>query len=306
MFARVWFSRHIKRGDRVVCATRGSILHRCALPLEGSPGISMFQALRQIFARGEDVPPAAIPPGQRVYAVGDVHGRLDLFEALVAAIEADDAAAAPAETTIVLLGDLVDRGADSAGVIALARAWQRRRRVRILAGNHEEMFLRSFASLEMFRHFLRHGGRETVLSYGVDRAAFTHAELEQAQAMMNAAVPAEDIAFLEGFEDMIAIGDYLFVHAGIDPRVPIGEQSVHDLRWIREPFLSHAETHGQVVVHGHTISEAPEDCGNRIGIDTGAFMTGRLTALVLEGTQRRYIEAVEGEDGAIAVAPRAA
>jgi serine/threonine protein phosphatase 1 len=102
---------------------------------------------------------------------------------------------------------------------------------------------------------------------------------------------------------MIAIGDYLFVHAGIDPRVPIEEQKVHDLRWIREPFLSHAEDHGQVVVHGHTITDEPEDCGNRIGIDTGAFMTGRLTALVLEGTQRRYLEAVESEDGRIAVAP---
>jgi serine/threonine protein phosphatase 1 len=90
----------------------------------------MFQALRQIFARGEAVPAAAIPPRQRVYAVGDVHGRRDLFEVLVAAIDADDAAAAPAETTVVLLGDLVDRGADSAGVIALARAWQQRRRVR--------------------------------------------------------------------------------------------------------------------------------------------------------------------------------
>ncbi len=263
----------------------------------------MFQALRQIFARADDVAPAAIPPGQRIYAVGDIHGRLDLFEALVAAIEADDAAAAQVETTVILLGDLVDRGADSAGVIALARDWQRRRRVRILAGNHEEMFLRSFRSLEMFRHFLRHGGRETVLSYGIDRAAFAQAELEEAQAMMCAAVPAEDIAFLEGFEDMIAIGDYLFVHAGIDPRVPIEEQKVHDLRWIREPYLSHAEQYGQVVVHGHTISDAPEDCGNRIGIDTGAFMTGRLTALVLEGTARRYIEAFEGEDGAVAVAP---
>ena len=261
----------------------------------------MFQALRQIFARGEDVPPAAIPPGQRVYAVGDVHGRLDLFEALVAAIDADDAAAGPAETTVVLLGDLVDRGADSAGVIALARAWQRRRRVRILAGNHEEMFLRSFTSLEMFRHFLRHGGRETVLSYGVDPGGFARADLDEAQQLMRDAVPGEDVAFLEGFEDMIAIGDYLFVHAGIDPRVPIEEQKVHDLRWIREPFLSHAETHGQVVVHGHTISEAPEDCGNRIGIDTGAFMTGRLTALVLEGTARRYLGAVEGEHGQVRV-----
>ena len=119
-------------------------------------------------------------------------------------------------------------------------------------------------------------------------------------------MPVADVAFLESFEDMISVGDYLFVHAGIDPRVPIEEQKVHDLRWIREPFLSHAERYGPVVVHGHTICDAPEDFGNRIGIDTGAFMTGRLTALVLEGTERHYIEAVEGEGGAVSVAPLAA
>ena len=266
----------------------------------------MFQALRQIFARGPAEPVAAIPAGQRVYAVGDIHGRRDLFETLVEAIDVDDAGLEPAETTIILLGDLVDRGADSAGVITLAREWQKRRRVRILAGNHEEMFLRSLRKLEVFRHFLRHGGRETLLSYGIDRTAFAQASMEEAQEMMIAAVPPEDIAFLEGFEDMISIGDYLFVHAGIDPRVPIEEQQVHDLRWIREPFLSHAESHGQVVIHGHTICDSPEDCGNRIGIDTGAYMSGRLTAIVLEGTRRRYIEAVQGEGGEIAAAALAA
>ena len=255
-----------------------------------------------MFVRKDDLPVVAIPPGQRVYAVGDIHGRLDLFEALVRAIDADDAAAAPAETTVILLGDLVDRGPGSSGVIAQAREWQDRRRVRILAGNHEEMFLRSLGDTEMFRHFLRHGGRETVLSYGVAADRFSRATMEEAQDMMRAAVPAEDIAFLEGFEDMVTIGDYLFVHAGIDPRLPIAEQKRHDLRWIREPFLSHPDPHGLVVVHGHTISDAPEDRGNRIGIDTGAFMTGRLTALVLEGRSRRYIEAVEGEDGAIVAA----
>ena len=262
----------------------------------------MFQALRQIFARDEDAELPAVPPGTRVYAVGDIHGRLDLFEALVAAIEADDVRSPVAETTVVLLGDLVDRGPDSAGVVKLAREWQQRRRVRILAGNHEEMFLRGFGDIETFRHFLRHGGRETVLSYDVDRPAFARASMAEAQGMMRMAVPAEDIAFLEGFEDMIAVGDYLFVHAGIDPRVPLEEQRRHDLRWIREPFLSHPEAHGPVVVHGHTISDEAEDCGNRIGIDTGAFMTGRLTALVLEGSSRRYLEAVEGEDGAITIA----
>jgi len=263
----------------------------------------MFQALRQIFARDEDAALPAVPAGQRVYAVGDIHGRLDLFAALVEAIDADDAAREPAETTAILLGDLVDRGPDSAGVIALAREWQQRRKVRILHGNHEEMFVRSFRDIETFRHFLRHGGRETVLSYGIDRTRFIPATIEEAQEMMREAVPAEDIAYLNGFEDMIAVGDYLFVHAGIDPRVAIEAQRKHDLRWIREPFLSHLDPHGPVVVHGHTICELPEDCGNRIGIDTGAFMTGRLTALVLEGTTRRYLEAVEGEHGAVAVAP---
>jgi serine/threonine protein phosphatase 1 len=256
----------------------------------------MFRALKQMFAGGAGpAVVAAIPPGQRVYAVGDIHGRRDLFEVLIDAIEADDVAAGPAQTTVVLLGDLVDRGPDSAGVIALARAWQGRRQVRILGGNHEEMFLRSFDELEMFRHFLRHGGRDTALSYGIDRAAFVGASLEEAQQLMRDHVPVEDIAFLRSFEDMLFIGDYLFVHAGIDPRVPLDAQRRQDLRWIREPFLSHAESHGPVVVHGHTISDEPEDCGNRIGIDTGAFMSGRLTALVLERTSRRYIEA--GDEG---------
>jgi serine/threonine protein phosphatase 1 len=266
----------------------------------------MFQALKQMFARGEEAVPPAVPAGQRVYAVGDIHGRCDLFTALLAAIEDDDAASIPAETTVVLLGDLVDRGPDSAGVVALARDWQSRRRVRILGGNHEEMFLRGFEELEIFRHFLRHGGRETVLSYGIDRTRFLQATMEEAQQLMRDAVPPEDIAFLESFEDMVTIGDYLFVHAGIDPHVPLDEQRRRDLRWIREPFLSHPDSHGPVVVHGHTICDAPEDCGNRIGIDTGAFMSGRLTALVLEGTARRDLEAFEAPGGTVATAPLAA
>ena len=259
----------------------------------------MFQALKQIFARPEARPLPAIPDGQRVYAVGDIHGMIDLFEALVEAIEHDDAAAGPAQTTVVLLGDLVDRGPGSAAVIGLAREWQQRRKVRILGGNHEEMFLRSFEEPEMFKHFLRHGGRETILSYGVSRYQFAQATLEEAQTMMQAIVPLQDRAFLEGFEDMIEIGDYVFVHAGIDPRVPLEEQKQHDLRWIREPFLSHSTPHERVVVHGHTIRDDPDDCGNRIGIDTGAFMSGRLTALALEGTTRRYIVAAADENGAI-------
>jgi len=264
----------------------------------------MLKTLRQIFAREADAAPgAAIPAGERVYAVGDIHGRLDLFEAIIDAIERDDAAHPLARTTVILLGDLVDRGPDSAGVIARARQWQKQRTVRILAGNHEEMFLSSFDDVEVLRHFLRFGGKETVLSYDIDRDAYNAAELEEVQAMMQSIVPEADRAFMRGFEDMIAIGDYLFVHAGIAPGVPFEEQRRKDLRWIREPFLSHGEPHAAVVVHGHTISDEPVERGNRIGIDTGAYSSGRLTALVLEGTSRRYIEAIDDE-GSITAAPR--
>lgn len=266
----------------------------------------MLHTLRKLFARAESAPAAAVPPGRRVYAVGDIHGRQDLFAALVEAIEADDAAAPAAETTVVLLGDLVDRGPDSRGVIDATRAWQARREVRVLMGNHEEMFLRSFDDIELFRHFLRHGGRETILSYPVDRQTFIEATLEEAQELMGAAVPAADREFLGRGEDMIALGDYLFVHAGINPALPLTDQKTRDLRWIREPFLSHGQPFGPVVVHGHTITDTPEDAGNRIGIDTGAFASGRLTALVLEGTTRRYIEAVADETGQVAARPLAA
>jgi serine/threonine protein phosphatase 1 len=264
----------------------------------------MLKAIRRLFEREANAhPEASLPAGQRVYAVGDIHGRLDLFQSLIAAIEADDAAGRPADTTVILLGDLVDRGPDSAGVIARARAWQAGRKVRILAGNHEEMFLRSFEKIEVLKNFLRFGGKETVLSYGLDRQAYQSASVEQVQAMMHAAVPTEDRSFLESFEDMIAIGDYLFVHAGISPLVPFEEQRTGDLRWIREPFLSHSEPFGAVVVHGHTITDEPQDRGNRIGIDTGAYLSGRLTALALEGTSRRYLT-VSDEGGAISAAAR--
>ncbi len=255
----------------------------------------MFNVIRKHFRPPSAKPMPAVPPGQRVYAVGDIHGRCDLFDALVAAIEADDAARAPADTTIVLLGDLVDRGPDSAGVVAAARALARRRRVRSLCGNHEEMFLRSFDDVETLRHFLRFGGRETMLSYPLDAAQWNHATLDDAQALMRAVVPAADLAFIRNFEDWIVIGDYLFVHAGIAPGVPVEQQKRHDLRWIREPFLSSTADHGYVVVHGHTIYELPEVRRNRIGIDTGAYASGRLTALALEG-QARWLLTTDDDD----------
>lgn len=260
----------------------------------------MLKSIRQLWSPKEKRPLPAAPPGQRIYVIGDIHGRLDLLTALALSIEADDQARGAAETTIVLLGDLIDRGPDSAAVIAFVREWQARRRVRVICGNHEEMFLRSFDNLSIFRNFLRYGGRETVLSYPVDPQAFQAADMADAQALMRAAVPPDDIAFMEGFEDFVVAGDYLLVHAGILPGQALEDQRTEDLRWIREPFLSHAGWHDHVVVHGHTIIDAPELSHNRIGIDTGAYMSGRLTALALEG-QRRWLIETADNDGEIAV-----
>lgn len=251
----------------------------------------MIRRFRTYLAPRPAKPRAAVPEGQRVYAVGDIHGRRDLFEQLIARIEADDAARSAAETTIILLGDLIDRGPDSAGVVDAARSWAERRRVRAIAGNHEEMLLKSFGQLETLRHYLRYGGRETVLSYPISRSLYERMSHQELQAFLPELIPAEHIAYFEGMEDRIAIGDYLFVHAGIRPGIPIEDQKVSDTRWIRETFIDDSRDHGVVVVHGHTISGQVEEKPNRIGIDTGAFMSGRLTALGLEGTARWYLTA---------------
>jgi len=244
-----------------------------------------------------------VPPGERIYAIGDVHGRSDLFCALIAAIDADDAASAPAETTIILLGDLVDRGSDSAGVIAAARAWGQRRKVRYLIGNHEEWFMSSLTDETALRGFLRMGGRETILSYPVDRTRFARADMAAAQDLIRDAVPEDDLAFLQSGENHIEIGDYLFVHAGIRPGVALEDQAVADLRWIRGDFTGSSVQHPWCVVHGHSITDEVDLRPNRIGIDTGAYYSGRLTALRLEGADQAILQTTHGDDG-IAVEKR--
>jgi serine/threonine protein phosphatase 1 len=232
-----------------------------------------------------------VPDGQRVYAVGDIHGRADLFGDIISAIEADDRARGASQTTVILLGDLVDRGPDSRGVIDAARDWSRRRAVRILLGNHEEMLLKSLEDEGALRQFTRMGGRETILSYGITRDAYLEMTFGELRAAMAAGIPFEDLDFMRAFEDMIVIGDYVFVHAGIRPSVDLDSQSPADLRWIREPFLSHVSHGGTCVVHGHTVTDAPDVRPWRVGIDTGAYASGLLTAVGLEGAERWFLEA---------------
>lgn len=261
----------------------------------------MFNALRKLF-RPAPVPRlASVPDGTRYYLIGDIHGRLDLYGSLIDAIEQDDASRPKADTRVVLLGDLVDRGPDSAGVIARTREWQKHRSVRVLAGNHEEMFLNSFKKPEILRHFLKHGGRETVLSYGLSKKQFNAMNLEELFDLMPKLIPQADLDYIRNFEEKIVAGDYLFVHAGIDPELPLSQQKRSDMLWIRDRFLDHTGPLEKVVVHGHTIFDKVMDCGNRIGIDTGAFRSGVLTALVLEGDQRRIIQASQTDSGQVEV-----
>lgn len=260
----------------------------------------MLKTLANLFRVKPAPTGACVPEGTRFYVVGDIHGRNDLFEALILAVEEEAAQAGDLDIRVVLLGDLVDRGPESALVVANARDWQRRRQVDIIAGNHEQMFLESFDNTQVLRHFIRHGGRETILSYGVPEDQYNGASIEQLQELMHRHVPQEDRDFLAGFDEMLIAGDYLFVHAGINPGIELEEQSREDLMWIREQFLDHEGQYPFHVVHGHTIFEEVDARPNRTGIDTGAYRNGRLTALVLEGASRRLIQAVE-KDGVVTV-----
>ncbi|MDJ0979958.1 MAG: metallophosphoesterase family protein [Erythrobacter sp.] len=263
----------------------------------------MLDALRNIFQSSpkDAARLPSVPQGTRYYVIGDIHGRRDLYETLIEAIETDDAMQGPSNTQVVLLGDLVDRGPDSAGVIERTRQWQGQRAVRVLAGNHEEMFLTAFEKPDILRHFLKHGGRETFLSYGLSREQLMTLTLEELFELIPTIVPKADIEYIQAFEECIAAGDYLFVHAGIDPALPIDQQKRSDLLWIRDRFLTHEGPLEKVVVHGHTIFDRVMDCGNRIGIDTGAFRSGVLTCLVLEGEGRRIIQALERDTGEIEI-----
>jgi len=236
-------------------------------------------------------PVADVPPGERVYAIGDVHGRLDLLVPLLDAIDADDAARGPADTRIVLLGDLVDRGPQSKQVIdhLMQRDW-RGRKVTFLRGNHEEVFLLTMAgNMEATRFWLKIGGADTMASYGVPQALI---EGDNPVALADdfiARVPDEHTSFLHRMTDSLVVGGYAFVHAGIKPGVPLDRQKPEDLRWIRDRFLDYEGSHGTIVVHGHSISPAVEEFHNRIGIDTGAYATGILTAIGIEGDQRWFL-----------------
>jgi serine/threonine protein phosphatase 1 len=227
-----------------------------------------------------------------VYAVGDIHGCVDLLDALIALIDADETARGPADTTIIFLGDVVDRGPASAAVIERLRGLATERgTVRFLLGNHEEIFLGALdGDPKALRLFCRIGGRETVLSYGMEATEYERLDYEELVHRLADIVPAAHRQFLSEFEDMIVIGDYAFVHAGVRPDQPLDRQRTADLRWIRDPFLNHGARLEKTIVHGHTMSEEIERRNHRIGIDTGAYSSGKLTAIGLQDSDVWYLQ----------------
>ncbi len=237
---------------------------------------------------------ACLPDGELVYAIGDIHGRADLLSLLLARIAADAEASPNAERrTLVFLGDYVDRGPDSRQVVEtlLARLPQGFD-VHFLKGNHEAILLDFLDDASALNDWLANRAEATLRSYGVDVEGLVRARApsEAWRQAFVAALPDTHRRFYEGLELMVSRGGYLFVHAGVRPGVPLDAQDPDDLIWIRGEFLNSDQPFGKVVVHGHTPGSEPELRANRIGIDTGACFTNRLTALRLQGRSKSFLQ----------------
>jgi serine/threonine protein phosphatase 1 len=231
-----------------------------------------------------------VADGARVYAVGDIHGRADLLRQLERRIE-DDAAAAPSPRKVVVyLGDYVDRGEHSRQVIdwLLDHPLSGFERIHLL-GNHEDSMLRFLTDVQIGPAWLTYGGGATLHSYGI-KPPGSERDLVRAQAELRDRLPPRHLAFLRELSLSHIEGDFYFVHAGVKPGVPLDAQALEDMLWIRDEFLCSRVDFGKIVVHGHTITEAPEVKRNRIGIDTGAFASGKLTCLVLDGETWSFLQ----------------
>jgi serine/threonine protein phosphatase 1 len=226
----------------------------------------------------------------RLYVIGDIHGRSDLLDRIVEEIHRDIEQHKAGECLTVTLGDYVDRGPDSRGVLdRLARNPFPTDYV-ALKGNHEflfEAFLREPSTGDAWRHL---GGLETLASYGLPvNELMRGKDFEGAARALRAAVPKEHLGFLSTLKPSLRIGDCFLCHAGVRPGIPLENQSLEDLLWIRDEFLNSTADFGRTVIHGHSPREWPDVRPNRVNIDTGAFATGRLTCLVVDGERGRFL-----------------
>ncbi len=231
-----------------------------------------------------------LPEGLRIYAIGDVHGRADLLERLFGLIDADLVRRPTPRALHVMLGDYVDRGPASRAVIEAILARAKCRELVALKGNHDALLLQALDEPTSIGDWLLMHGVETLASYGLTSADGAGSKLSDLGRAFAAALPAEHLEFFRGLRPSFTCGDFFFAHAGVRPGVDLDRQSEKDLLWIRQDFLRHEGDFGKVIVHGHTPVRDVERHRNRIGIDTAAYATGKLTALVIEGNDLRLID----------------
>jgi serine/threonine protein phosphatase 1 len=229
--------------------------------------------------------PPRLPAGTRIYAFGDIHGRADLLKKMFAVIDVD-ISRNPVERPIeVYLGDYIDRGPYSRDTLDLLIERSQSRETVCLKGNHEAYYLevlRDPAKLDNWRQI---GGLQTLISYGL-QPSLNPSAAEQVELIgaIKTAMPHDHVRFLQSLKSSFLCGDFFFVHAGVRPGIPLGEQQEHDLLWIRDEFLNSEEDFGKFIIHGHTPVRTPDIRANRANIDTGAYATGNLTLLTIQGS----------------------
>jgi serine/threonine protein phosphatase 1 len=236
-----------------------------------------------------------LPAGLRIYAVGDIHGRLDLLNELLAQINSDIGLRPTARPVYVFLGDYIDRGPSSRETIDRLIEHGATHESVFLKGNHELIAIKCLSDRGLFDQWLRLGGLETLVSYGVPAETLANGkQIPELQSAFHSALPQTHFRFFRDLQNSFACGDFFFAHAGVKPNVELSRQKENDLLWIRGEFLSSKDDFGKIVVHGHTPTREIEVRPNRINIDTGAFATGRLTCLAIEGETLSVIDTALG------------
>jgi len=233
----------------------------------------------------------SLPAGCRIYAIGDVHGRLDLLDSLLSRVDADITSRPTAKPIHVFLGDYIDRGPSSRETIDRLIEHDRKSESIFLKGNHELIALRCLREPALFEQWMRLGGLETLVSYGIAPPTRANGKvIAELQAAFHHALPRAHFRFFRDLRGSFECGDFFFAHAGVRPSIELAQQKENDLLWIRDEFLTSSEDFGKIVVHGHTPTRDVEVASNRINVDTGAFATGQLSCLVIEGSKLAVID----------------
>ena len=250
--------------------------------------LSSLPGLRELKVRGRR---PSLPAGLRIYAVGDIHGRLDLLNKLLARINTDITLRPTVRPVYVFLGDYIDRGSSSRETIDRLIEHGKTNKSVFLKGNHELIAIKCLSDSSLFDQWLRLGGLETLVSYGVPPETLANGkQIAELQSAFHSALPQAHFRFFRDLQNSFECGDFFFAHAGVKPNVELSRQKESDLLWIREEFLSSNDDFGKIIVHGHTPTSEIEVGPNRINIDTGAFATGRLTCLVIEDRSLSVID----------------